>query len=135
MWPSNLSASLFGVYQENIDSIQAGGNVTREMQTMYNHVREVVDEQNTFVPYFGVELRYLKEYYYYLTNQNPGWHPEHLNNADYPSFDIMEDLEKLGCKYIFVEKGYGGTYEESKPVFEWFPVRFENEYGWLLKVE
>ena len=57
MWPSNLSASLFGVYQENIDSIQAGGNVTREMQTMYNHVREVVDEQNTFVPYFGVEFR------------------------------------------------------------------------------
>lgn len=135
MWPSNLSAGIFGVYQENIDSIQAGGNVTRDMQTMYNHVREVVDEQDTFVPYFGVELRYLKEYYYYLSNQNPSWHPEHLNNADYPSFDIMEDLEKLGCKYIFVEKGYGGTYEEYKPVFDWFPVRFENDYGWLLKVE
>ncbi|MCM1466588.1 MAG: hypothetical protein NC086_00460 [Alistipes sp.] len=135
MWPSNISANIFGVYQNNIESLQAGGNVTRDMQTMYNAVREVVDTQDTFVPYFGVELRYLKEYYYYLSDQNPYDHPEYLNNADYPSFDIFEDLQKLGCKYIFVEKGYGETYKEYKPVFDWFPVRFENDYGWLLKVE
>lgn len=135
VWPNDASESLFGVYQQNIGSLYAGGNVTRDMQTMYNAVREVVDTQDTFVPYFGVELRYLKEYYYYLSDQDPYDHPENLNNADYPSFDIFEDLQKLGCKYIFVEKGYGGTYKEYKPVFDWFPVRFENDYGWLLKVE
>lgn len=135
MWPSNVSESLFGVYQQNMESLQNGGNVTREMQAMYNAVREVVDTQDTLVPYFGVELRYLREYYYYLTNQNPDDHPEYLNDADYPSYNIREDLEKLGCKYIFVEKGYGGTYDEYKEVFDLFPVRYENDYGWLLKVE
>ncbi len=135
MWPSDVSQSLFGVYKQNMESLKAGGNVTRDMQAIYNAVREVVDTQDTFVPYFGTELRYLKEYYYYLTNQNPENHPDYLNEGEYPSYDIYKDLEELGCKYIFVQKNYGAPYEEYKQVFDLFPVRFENDYGWLLKVE
>lgn len=129
------SDRLFSIYNENLDMYEAGGNVTVEKQQMYNEVRRLVDEQGVFVPYFGRELRYLREYYYYLSNQNPDDHPEELNSKDYPSYNIRKELYESGIKYLFLEKGPLGTYDEYWEDFKYFPIRYENDYGYLLKVE
>lgn len=129
------SDKLFSIYDENLNMYESGGNVTVEKQQMYNEVRKIVNEKGVFVPYFGRELRYLKEYYYYLTNQNPEEHPEEINSKDYPSYNIREDLDERGIKYLFLEKGPLGTYDEYWKDFQYFYICYENDYGYLLKVE
>lgn len=135
LWEDNVSGKLFGVYQQNMEMLEGGGNVNHDMQTIYNKVAEIVEREDTFVPYFGEELRYLKEYYYHLTNQDPDRHPEELNSDDYPSYDIRKDLEDLGIKYIFVQKNYNGPYEEYQSEFNVMWTEFENDYGWILKLD
>lgn len=135
LWPDNAAKKMFGVYNHNLEMLESGGNVDSDMQAMYNVVREIVKREDTFVPYFGEELRYLKEYYYYLTEQDPLDHPENLNEKDYPSFNIREDLEKLGITYIFVEKEYNGPYDDYKQEFDVMWTEYENDYGWILKLD
>lgn len=135
LWEDNVSGKLFGVYGQNMEMIESGGNVNLEMQTIYNVVAEIVAREDTFIPYFGEELRYLREYYYHLTNQDPYMHPDDLNSKDYPSFDIREDLEERNILYLFVEKDYNGPYEEYKLAFDVMWEEFENDYGWILKLD
>lgn len=135
LWPESMSSQIFSVYNHNQEMLDFGGNVNKEMQTIYNKVYEISKREDTFIPYFGEELRYLKEYYYYLSGQNPKDHLEELNDKDYPSFNIREELEKRGVEYIFVEKNYNGPYEDYKPEFDVMWTEYENAYGWILKLD
>lgn len=135
MWPEDASETLYGVYHHNVDMLYSGGNVDRQMQTIYNVVCEIVNRENTKVLYFGEELRYLRDYFYYLTDQNPSIHRADLNHEEYYSFDIREDLEEAGILYIFVEKDYKGPYEQYKQALDVMWTEFENDYGWVLKLD
>lgn len=135
LWPDSVANRLYGVYNKNIEMLESGGNVNRDMQTMYNKIKEIVDRDDTFIPYFGEELRYLTEYYYYLTNQNPINHTADLNNHNYPSFNIREDLEKRGIKYIFVQKDYVSPSEQYDMEYAVMWMEYENEYGWIYKLD
>lgn len=135
VWPSNTLESFYSVYINNFSMLKRGGDVSREMQEIYYKVEEISKREDTFIPYFGEELPYLKEYYYYLTDQDLEQHPGNLNNRDYPSFSIREDLEKLDIKYIFVQKNYNGPYKEYKHDFDIMWMEYENDYGWILKLD
>lgn len=135
LWQNNISEQLFGIYNFNIDLVKQGGNVNASMQDMYNRVYEIAEREDTYIPYFGKELRYLREYYYILSGQDPELHPDGLNNHDYPSYDFRGDLEKNGTKYIFVQKGYELPSESYQQDIDVMWMEYENDYGYIYKLD
>lgn len=131
LWTDGVSPKVFGIYNNNLELLKKGGNVDEEIQTILNVVYGLVDEENTFVPYFGEDARYRKQYYYYLTGQDPNAHPFWLNNPDAPAEDILSELKKLNVEYIFVTNEYeeDGIYFE---IFEELDVMFETDYGRII---
>lgn len=135
LWKDNISSRLFGVYTENMRMLNEGGNVDRDMQTIYSKVAEIVEIRGgVFIPYFGEELRHLTEYYYNLTGQDPKQHPDHLNDKYYPSYDLWSDLQEMGVIYIFVQKDCKSMPKKYLKEFEDMQLIFENDYGKILKL-
>lgn len=132
LWSDSVAPKVFGIYDYNIQLLEKGGNVNEQMQIIYNMIYEIVDEENTFVPYFGEEARYRKQYYYYLTKQNPEEHLQKINNPETPSDDVVTELKDMGVKYIFVTKDYDGAYVD---VFGRLSTVFETEYGSIIALQ
>ncbi len=132
---NSIFARVFDVYSENVRMLETGGNVDRDMQSIYSKAAEIVEIKDVFIPYFGEELRHLREYYYYLSGQNPQDHPFHLNDKYYPSYDIWKDLTEMGVRYIFVQNNCKAMPEKYLEEFEDMRVVYENEYGKILALD
>lgn len=132
LWPETVLDNFFGIYEYNAGLWENGGNLNMEMMELYEEAFELYGQKGSYMPIFGNDVKYTKDYYYVMSNQDRYYHSEVMDIID-RSDNPVGTLAELGIEYVMVVKPYDeGRFEED---FKNFYVFFENNYGQILKVE
>lgn len=106
LWPNTMMDELFGIYDYNIELIKSGGTLSEELLEASREVYNLLRKEDTFIPIFGKEVKYYKDYFYVLSGQNRYEHPYWLFDENKVSEDIAAALMDVGARYICVKYDY-----------------------------
>lgn len=106
LWPDTMLDQFFGIYDYNMELLKQGGTLSEELLEVTHAAYDIMQEEDTFIPIFGDEVKYYKDYFYVLSWQDRYKHPHWLFDENRVSENIVQSLKDVGAGYICVNYDY-----------------------------